>query len=245
MRGVEDKLNRYLEGKLEQQQQQQQQPQPSSPKRGRKEHGAWFFIGGTDREVQPVALDPNFETKYFDQFLDHFNFVSRGSGIFSQRYLISNKFWDKGYGPIFFYTGNEGSIVEFAKNSGFLSELAEEQQALLVFAEHRYYGRSLPFGRKSFEKSYIGLLTVEQALADYAVLIVALKKQYNAGNCPVIVFGGSYGGMLSAYMRMKYPNIVTGALASSAPVLSTAGIGNPYQFFQAITENYSKFGCSC
>lgn len=58
------------------------------------------------------------------------------------------------------------------------------------FHFQRYYGKSLPFGEESFNIPNIGLLTVEQALADYAVLITELKKELGAEKCPVIVFGG-------------------------------------------------------
>ena len=46
----------------------------------------------------------------------------------------------------------------------------------------------------------------------------------------------SYGGLLSAWMRFKYPNMVHGALAASAPMYIAANVSNPGGFFQVVTK---------
>jgi pimeloyl-ACP methyl ester carboxylesterase len=100
--------------------------------------------------------------------------------------------------------------------------------------KQRYYGKSLPYGESTFTPGHMGFLTAEQALADYAVLISRLRTQYSISK--VISFGGSYGGMLSAWFRFKYPNSVDGALAASAPIYLVANLTSPYTFFGLVTQ---------
>lgn len=183
----------------------------------------------------------NYETRSFRQKLDHFNFKTNQT--FLQRYLISTKNWEKS-GPILFYTGNEGDITWFANNTGFMWDSASEFGAMLIFAEHRYYGESLPFGNKSYESpKYLGYLTSEQALADFAVLIYHLKATIpGASDSPVIAIGGSYGGMLASWFRMKYPHIVVGALAASAPILQFSGMTPCESFYRIVTQDFKLDG---
>ncbi|KAM9974791.1 hypothetical protein ACTFIW_008257 [Dictyostelium discoideum] len=193
----------------------------------------------------PPPPPPPYQELFFLQTLDHFNFQSKGE--FAQRYLVSDVYWKKPspndkvcQGPILFYTGNEGDITLFYDNSQFVTNvLAQEMNALLIFAEHRYYGESLPFGNDSWTSDNIGYLTSEQALADYAQLIPAVLSEMGAEHCPVLSVGGSYGGMLTAWFRMKYPNIVDGALAASAPILSFLNTGvNPETFNKIATDDF-------
>lgn len=83
----------------------------------------------------------------------------------------------------------------------------------------------MPYGNRSFaDPQHLGYLTSEQALADYVKLIGYLRSQPGYKRSPVIAFGGSYGGMLSAWMRMKYPHIIQGYVLS----LDHSGISHKY-----------------
>ena len=165
-----------------------------------------FLVGGsrvceaskifkTTAERRGVNSSHKNNTAFYNQTLDHFTFTTDEK--FPQKYLMNDTWWVPG-GPIFFYTGNEGVIEAFAENSGFMWDIAPEFNALLIFAEHRYYGESLPFnGNFSKDPHKLGYLSSEEALADFAELISFIKATLpNAYKSPVIAFGGSYGGIV-------------------------------------------------
>lgn len=76
--------------------------------------------------------------------------------------MISKKYINEENPPILFYTGNEGDIFAFVNNTGFMWELENKLKAVLIFAEHRYYGTSFPKRASNNDYSY---LSIEQALS--------------------------------------------------------------------------------
>lgn len=132
----------------------------------------------------------------------------------------------------FFYWGydvQESPVEEYVNNTGLLWDLAAKERALVVFAEHRYFGESIPdVNGMSQCMSY---LSSEEALADYASLSNRMRREWGAEESAVIAFGGSYGGMLAAWMRILYPSAVDG------------GITQPFVFRCSFANTIYPFLC--
>ena len=174
------------------------------------------------QEDPPPFTIANMTCDFFLQPLNHFDLPRNQSGFYRQRFCYYNGFVndnDVSKAPVFFYAGNESPLEEYINQTGLIWQSAPQFGAQVVFVEHRYEGKSLPNPEIPHCLAYAASY---QALADYANFIDQYLFQAVAtegrGRRPVIVFGGSYGGMLAAWMRMIYPHLVAGAIAGSAPI---------------------------
>ncbi|KAA8544165.1 hypothetical protein F0562_022199 [Nyssa sinensis] len=203
-----------------------------------------------DPETVPASISEDFKTLFYTQTLDHFNYRPESYATFNQRYVINSKYWDgaNASAPIFVFFGAEEELDYDLADIGFLSDTAPRFKALIVFIEHRYYGKSIPFGTMEEtmkNESTRGYFNSAQAIADYAEVILYLKKNLSAQNSPVIVIGGSYGGMLASWFRLKYPHIAVGALASSAPILYFDDIIQQTGYYSIVTKDFKEASESC
>lgn len=174
-------------------------------------------------------------TTYFynEAVLDHFSTDDLSETQWSQRFYADASQWGGAGYPVFLYIGGEGPQGPVSP-SLFMYELATEAKALVLALEHRFYGESQPVADMSDEN--LRYLTSHQALNDLARFVQYVKSfdpatkdtastpplqlPASAKNSPFVVFGGSYPGALSAWFKLKYPSLIRGAVASSAPVFA-------------------------
>lgn len=202
------------------------------------------------RKVATSELQPQY---YTEQVIDHFS--PNTLGTFSQKYYVNSTNWGGAGYPIFLILGGEGPIsASDVDNHFIISEYAKNLNAMVISVEHRFYGETQPFNDTSTE--HLVYLTTPQAyvvslcgnlfnvlilfffdsssLADYAQFIQYISEYFECPTSPWISWGGSYSGSLSAWLRMKYPQLVIGAIASSAPVNALEVIRIFFFFFSII-----------
>uniref|UniRef100_A0A1I8ALQ5 Serine protease K12H4.7 n=1 Tax=Steinernema glaseri TaxID=37863 RepID=A0A1I8ALQ5_9BILA len=173
------------------------------------------------------------------QDVDHFDLQNPNQ--FEQRYWYNTR-WYKPGGPIFLMIGGEGPAgADWVTNPNITYlTWAQKYNAAVYQLEHRYYGKSRPTADQSTEN--LKWLTSEQMLADLAVFIQTMNQQRGYVNPKWITFGGSYSGALSAWMRETYPELVAGAVASSAPVFAKVDF---FEYLQVVEKAITEYSQQC
>jgi len=150
---------------------------------------------------------------------------------FKVKYLVDDQYFNSKEAkeknlprPILFYAGNEAAVEVWANFTGYQSfALAKKYGGLVVYLEHRYFGESMPFGEQSLAKGNVQYSRLQNTLMDMASTIQHIRGVYNAEKSPAVAFGGSYGGELATWLRMKFPSIIQAAVNSGGPVLYYKG----------------------
>mmetsp|Transcript_47729 Transcript_47729/g.54968 ORF Transcript_47729/g.54968 Transcript_47729/m.54968 type:complete len:509 (+) Transcript_47729:39-1565(+) len=200
------------------------------------------------KEVPSTMWYSGYNMTYTDVTLDHFRF--QNNATFPLRYLYNLDAVEvdsEQPTPVIVLMGCENAAPGFWESAGFVTTtLRERFNAAVLGIEHRYFGTSLPFGKNSFTEENIAYLTIDQALADHVEVIQMFKEKYGFQDSPVVTFGASYCGMLSVYMRMRYPWLVEGAIGAAAPYRGFVGsTSNPFAYSQALTQDYSNYAPQC
>ncbi|RHY98278.1 hypothetical protein DYB37_008106 [Aphanomyces astaci] len=177
------------------------------------------------------------EHNYTQAVVDHYAPVS-ATKFWNQRYFVNDEFWAGEGFPVFLYIGGEGPLTASAlSKNNFIHELAQHHRALLVGVEHRFYGTSYPTPNMSTDN--LQYLSSQQALFDLARIHSYLTGVYGLHRSAWVAFGGSYPGALAAWFKLKFPHLVRGSVASSAPLLAKE---NFQEYMEVVGAGLRYFG---
>ncbi|EPT05266.1 hypothetical protein FOMPIDRAFT_1013559 [Fomitopsis schrenkii] len=171
-----------------------------------------------DQAPFAAAPQPEFPEHWFTQPVDHF---SNDTHTFEQRYWINTRHYKPtADAPVIVLDGGETSGADRLPflDTGIVEILTKATGGVGVVLEHRYYGKSVPV--ENFTTDSLRWLNNEQSAADSAYFMAnvqfpGIDEDLTAPNHPWIYYGGSYAGARAAHMRILYPDLVYGAIASS------------------------------
>ncbi|XP_035739190.1 thymus-specific serine protease-like [Vespa mandarinia] len=198
-------------------------------------HG--FTFKGLDEPQILGTRTKDVHEDWLIQPLDHFN--SRDNNLWHMRYY-KNAAFSTQTGPILIMLGGEWEIEPNFLTNGLMYDIAVAHGAMMYYTEHRYYGKSKPIQNISEEN--LQYLNVDQALADIAYFIEKMKQNLGKENAKVIVFGGSYAGNMAVWARLKYPHLIQGAVASSAPIYAKADF---YEYNEIVARSLRSYDEQC
>ena len=96
--------------------------------------------------------------------------------------------------------------------------------------EHRYYGESKP--TLNMNTTNMKYLSSRQAVQDLAMFMAKMTERFNITHPrPWVSFGCSYAGSLSAWLKLKFPHLMSGAVSYSGPMLAKT---NFFEHFQIL-----------
>ncbi|KAI0769022.1 peptidase S28 [Trametes elegans] len=177
-----------------------------------------------DESLLGAQLEGTFPEHWFTQPLDHFPSADASDApghTFEQRYWLNTRNYRPAPGaPVIVLDGGETSGEDRLPflDTGIVEILTKATGGVGVVLEHRYYGRSVPV--QNFTTDSLRWLNNAQSAADSAnfmanVKFPGIEEDLTAPGHPWIYYGGSYAGARAAHMRVLYPDLVFGAIASS------------------------------
>lgn len=194
------------------------------------------FWEGTAYESVMSGCELRWRTQRVDQF------SRQTSETYEQRWYFCGQHHVEG-GPVLALLGSEDNIESFMQTTALVWEMAPLLGAATVWLEHRYYGLSQPYGADYL--NHLAYLSQAQALADFATILFDVRQELGDRKTPIIGFGSSYGGELVVKMRMKYPHLLTGGIASAAPIGAYYAMDPAYDggsFAAKVTQCATPYG---
>lgn len=176
---------------------------------------------------------------------DHFD--SSNSHTWQQAYYVNDTFWVHGSAaPVFLCVGGEGpaldgSAVSNSVHCNVAAEWLHETGALMFALEHRYYGchnmSACPVEKFKNSTEDFKFLSSQQAIEDVATFVRQMNQQWGLSpNNKWVTWGGSYPGMLAGWSRLKHPELIHAAVASSAPVHAKLDM---FEYNDAVAHAYT------
>ena len=148
--------------------------------------------------------------------------TNANSVTFNQRFFLIEDLvrGDKQSAPVVLYMCAHQSCTDSDVPTGVI-EISKRLGSWIVGVEQRYRGESQPF--KDLSPQSMQFLTLKNVLHDLATFQYAASATYKL-NGPWIAYGSSYGGMMAAFYRAMYPQMVAAAVASSAVIFPSLEI---------------------